>query len=273
MALGVGLWAWLAQRPGVAPSAATPVSSVASSPASAAAPTELVADIDGDGTPDKVWVSTVPGKADSWNRVYVEADIGASHFRFGPYSCRGPARPAMLDRLPPELKHLQLLPSAPLGLADVNLDGTMDVVVNLFVPINRTNLLTVVFVWDPDHRALRQVCECQDDVHLCMDATGAGPSVIVDFTTYYSNLDPPIPGHMVAWDGTEFSPLPLELPARLGEALLPLYARATLPTDEGDRKAVLEARAKVEAAAGPVLTARYRVHEEPGKRGGDPSSE
>jgi len=216
-------------------------------------PTEIKADINGDGSPDRVWVTTEDGPRPAERQTYIEAQVGDVHCRSGPYDATGLAAPVEVTRLPHELDDIQLLPPTPLGLADVNLDGEQDVVARFGVARSGNTTVAVVLTWDGAARQLTAIAQMETGGLLCMDATGRGAPVLISFVMV--QLKVPVPRALYVWNGERFVRAQPAVPRRLAKALLPLYRLDWTQLGLDDGRTVLEGYAAAAIGAGAPLDA------------------
>jgi hypothetical protein len=225
-------------------------------------PTELVADIDGDGSPDRVWVSKESGQALTDRRAYVEAEVGGTHVRVGPYEALGLKSPSQLGQLPPELEELQILPKTPLGLADVNLDGTPELVVRFGVPRSGGFTFTVILAWDAEQETLREIGSADTRALLCMDATGRGQGGMFSFEMVLKDVATgpvPVVRSVDVWNGQRYVTAANAVPPRLARALMPVYERAGSDLGLFAGPSIMEGYAAAAIGAGRPFDAVNRI--------------
>lgn len=185
-------------------------------------PLTIKADLDDNGQEETVVLARMDG-ADkgplgNW-QVEVHSEDGITVA--GPYEGLGPAtHPAPL---PPELVVLSLVPrDRPLFVADVNLDGVPEIVVQLRLPLSRTNIETLVLRWETDGVGLKVLKVLKDltadgVLFTDLDLDGVGECL-----PFYLDMSVPIFSDIYVWQEGGYR-RNLRLPQRVAQIVAPLY--------------------------------------------------
>lgn len=182
-------------------------------------PLTTKADLDDDGREETIVLAraeaVAAGPVGNW-QVEVRSEEGTTVA--GPYEGLGPDQhPAPL---PSQLAGLSLVPrDRSLFVADVNLDGIPEIVVQLRLPLSRINVETLILQWEVGGGKLKVVGDFTADGVLFtdLDLDGAGECL-----PFYLDMSVPVFSDVYRWQDGGYRRT-FRLPRRLAQIVAPLY--------------------------------------------------
>jgi hypothetical protein len=163
--------------------------------------------------------------------------------------------PPGVSELPAELKRLALFPpDRPFGVADVNADGRLEIVVQWRLVGSRTNVRTVVLRWEMGVKRLRPLLENIGDGVLFTDADRDG---LPEALPYYLESTTPVFLRPLVWKDDKYQPLP-RLPRPVARLMAPVYRKQIGAFLLSGRMPMLEAYVKTQLLSGDNPIEAYR---------------
>lgn len=232
-------------------------------------PPPITVDLNGDGEAEVVSLTRelIPDRL-PLRKWYVEVKSKAGLARSGPYEALAP-QGQLTSRVPPQLGAMTLVPlDKPVCVADVNLDGRSEILIQWRLPMSGTNIRTVVLLWEPREKKLQTLFDHESDGVLFTDADRDG---VAEALCYYVDALVPVFYRALVWKQGRYQELP-RTPAPVAMVMAPLYrekvgafvvmgvfsmlrAHAEAARISGDRQLQVEALNAVSHALGELEAA------------------
>jgi hypothetical protein len=218
--------AWLVLSVSLAWAQADPSAPTDPTPEPALGEASVYADLDADGTDERVALRRLSTNGQGPPRDYelvVERDGQVIPLRRIEQAL-GATTPD--TRLPEELRRLQILPAEPCSVVDADLDGRDEVVLHIGRPRSRDRVETLIVEWDPTSSEVVISYDAIGDGVLLTDSSLQGDLVLAPYAFPESSV--PIvfgPCTPASPDGV-FTEAQAPLPRPVAAACLPLYERA-----------------------------------------------